>query len=30
VLALEGRHGQDSCGDRLPNKPSHKVAHLTK
>jgi hypothetical protein len=25
VLALESRHGQGSCGDRLPNQPSHKT-----
>ena len=30
VLALESRHGQGSCGDRLPNQPSHKDARLTK
>jgi hypothetical protein len=30
VLALESRHGQGSCVDRLPKQPSHKDARLTR
>ncbi len=30
MLALERRHGQGTCSDRLPNQPSHEDAHLTK